>query len=141
MNVPKDIQENFDQQICGMLPFDWNLAADSFYIGESRAYRMNDGSFGREIYIHKAIQRDGTVLWKVLMDNTWALAKSLTQGTKYVYEPIPSSRTDEYLHNTRFPSKEEALRVLVQHEQKCIANPNFKPDLHIDMEDHRKKRK
>jgi hypothetical protein len=47
----------------------------------------------------------------------------LGEDDKYYYEPLPSSRTDEFIDNTRFLSKTVALNALILHETKHKNNP------------------
>lgn len=56
--------------------------------------------------IHEMRQRDGSVMYSV-MDGPFAL----THSGEWEYEPIPSSRDDEYLARARFRTIDEALAV------------------------------
>lgn len=90
--------------------FNWIVAADRFLIGLSLSYTTNIG--GREIYIESRNQMSGETLWVVKMDS-WVLGKD----NKYHHEPTPSSRTTEFINNTRFKTKELALEALITHER------------------------
>lgn len=97
--------------------FNWFVAADRFLIGLSLSYTTNIG--GREIYIESRGQMSGETLWVVKMES-WVLGKD----NKYHYEPTTSSRTTEFINNTRFKTKEEALVALITHEREFNgANP------------------
>lgn len=75
---------------------------------ESVTYQISfpDG----EIYImDKMFQVDGTTLYRISEDPTgYCLGKDL----KWHYEPMVSSRTDEYLKYTRF-KYDEAIEALI----------------------------
>lgn len=96
--------------------FDWLLAADRFFIGASTVYITNLG--GREVYIESREQISGEVLWIVKMES-WVLGKD----NKYHYEPRPSSRTSKFINNTRFKTKEKALKAIIKHENEFKINP------------------
>ncbi len=121
--VGKELQNNFIQALAGQAVvsnqskligskynFDWELSADRFLIGNSQVYIMN-GVIGRQIYIESRAQMEGPVKWAVKMDQ-WVLGKD----GEYHYEMQPSSRTDSFLENTRYETKEEALSTLLEHE-------------------------
>lgn len=91
---------------------DWMNCSTSFYIGKSRLYQTNIG--GRELFIESRMQIDETTAWVVVMDNTWVLGKD----DEFHYEPMPSSRDDEFIDLTRFDTKEEAFTAYIQHEQR-----------------------
>lgn len=58
--------------------------------------------YDRPVYI----ETRGPSRWVVKMDRSqgWVLGKD----TEWHWEPLPSSRTDEFLSNTRFSSPDEA---------------------------------
>ncbi|BCY18672.1 hypothetical protein hrd7_25210 [Leptolinea sp. HRD-7] len=58
------------------------------------------------IVLRDAIQRDGTVLWKIV-DPPFVLN---TSG-QWEYEPMPSSRDDAFLKRCRFASIEAAVKA------------------------------
>jgi hypothetical protein len=94
----------------------WADAATSFFVGKSKLYLVNvhiEGGFGREVFIKSREQLDGTTAWVVLMDS-WVLGKD----NEYHYEPMPSSRTDKFIANTRFDTREEAMGALIIHENR-----------------------
>ncbi len=51
-----------------------------------------------EITIQRRVQRDGSVKWAVYLRDDYVL----DQSGDWQFEPIPSSRTDEFLATTRF---------------------------------------
>lgn len=80
--------------------------------------------FVKEIYIVKPSREnpfsvslvkmekpDGTFSWKVSSSSNNALSKELKL---FIIEPLPSSRTDEYLAECRFESIEEAIDCFKQ---------------------------
>jgi hypothetical protein len=52
-----------------------------------------------EIAIRRQVQRDNSVKWAV-----YCRSFVLTKSGEWVFEPIPSSRTDEFIADTRFDS-------------------------------------
>lgn len=58
--------------------------------------------YNRPIVIEAREQIDGSRKW-VLKMHEWVLGKD----AEFHYEPIPSSRTDEFIENTRFNSPDE----------------------------------
>ena len=54
-----------------------------------------DRPFG--IFIERRGQRDGTILWAVISGGA-----ALGSDGRWEFEPLPSSRTDEYLATHRF---------------------------------------
>lgn len=87
----------------------WIKYADRFRLGKSKIYITNLG--GREVTIEIRQQIDKSYKWVVKMD-CWVLGKD----NKYYYEPMPSSRTDEFIDNTRFGNKESAFMAFQKHE-------------------------
>jgi hypothetical protein len=59
----------------------------------------------------KMYKPDGTHTWKVSTSTNTALSKELKL---FIIEPLPSSRTDEYLNDCRFDSIEEAVECFKQ---------------------------
>lgn len=90
----------------------WLKCADRFRMGKSNIYHLNGGATSREIVIETRQQMDDSYKWVVRMDS-WVLGKD----DKYYYEPFPSSRTDKFIENTRFDSKEDAFKALAKHEK------------------------
>lgn len=76
---------------------DWLKLATKFELGECRIQR-------RPIFIEIRKQIDGSVLWIVSM-HEWVLTKS----GKWIYESMPSGRTDSFIKRTRYATKDEAL--------------------------------
>lgn len=66
--------------------------------------RLDDGRAIGEIRIKRRGQRDGSMKWAVYMRDSWVLTKDF----EWALEPIPSSRTDEFLATTRFDTLDEA---------------------------------
>lgn len=61
------------------------------------------------ITLRRMPQRDGTIKWAIYDGGFWVLSKEYEDGDPWEYEPIPSSRNDEYLARCRYDSIEEAL--------------------------------
>jgi hypothetical protein len=59
----------------------------------------------------KMYKPDGAYTWKVSNSSNTALSKELKL---FIIEPLPSSRTDEYLTDCRFDSIEEAIDCFKQ---------------------------
>lgn len=114
-DVPIERQQNFEHAL-NSGKFDWELAAERFAIGNSKAYPTNIG--GRRIEIQSREQMNKSILWVVKMDS-WVLGKD----GEYHWEPMSSSRTDEFISNTRFHTKEQALSALLQHEKLNLGKP------------------
>jgi len=90
--------------------FDWESCGLKFYIGQSQIHEGYKG--GKKMYIEARLGPD-TTNWVVLMDGRLVLGKD----NRFHYEPQPSSRSDEFINNTRFNTKEEALEALFNYEQ------------------------
>lgn len=58
--------------------------------------------YNRPIKIETRDQMDGSRLW-VLKMHEWVLGRD----GKFHYEPLPSSRTEEFIKNTRFETPDE----------------------------------
>ncbi len=119
-SAPFDIQRNFITAIGGGV-FNWEISADSFYIGNSIAYTTNLG--GRQIMIESRMQLDGSVFWVVKMER-WVLGKD----GAYHFEPMPSSRDHRFIELTRFENKEAALEAVIDHER---SNAGKNPTLFV----------
>jgi hypothetical protein len=78
-----------------MLQNEWLERATIFDLGTCIFYN-------RPIKIEARDQPDFIRLW-VLKMHEWVLGKD----GKFHYEPLPSSRTDEFIKNTRFESPDE----------------------------------
>lgn len=89
----------------------WLQRADRFRMGLSKIYHLNGGVTSREVFIESRQQMDDSYKWVVKMDS-WVLGKD----NKYYYEPMPSSRTDNFISNTRFDSYPDAFDAWVRHE-------------------------
>lgn len=77
----------------------WYDMATKFDLGLCQLY-------ARKILIESRGQEDGTMLWVVKMEesNGWVLGKD----AEWYYEPLPSSRSNEFIKLTRFSSPDEA---------------------------------
>lgn len=77
----------------------WLNCATKFDLGTCPFYN-------RPLIIQSRDQLDGSRLWVVQMEhsNGWVLGKD----AEWHYEPLPSSRTDEFIANTRFSSPQSA---------------------------------
>ena len=74
---------------------DWLERAINFDLGTCIIYNRPVNIISRE-------QRDGSLKW-ILKMHEWVLGKD----SKFYYEPTPSSRTDEFIENTRFNNPDE----------------------------------
>lgn len=57
------------------------------------------------IQVVRCIQPDSSSLWKVSKDTLYVLTKT----GEFIFEPLPSSRTDEFYKETRFQTFDEAV--------------------------------
>lgn len=89
----------------------WSSHGVKFEIEESKVHRYVHGP-GRMIYIEARSQRDGSKKWVVAMDGF-----CLGKDGKYHHEPMSSSRTKDFLHNTRFDSRNQALEAMISYER------------------------
>lgn len=108
--VSNEIQHSFQRFLIGQDDsLDISIHCCKILVGNSTVYKTNFG--GRRIYIET---REGweETNWVILMDGF-----TLGKDDKYHYEPIPSSRSDEYIANTRFSSLGDAMEALKQHEK------------------------
>ncbi len=64
---------------------------------------------GEIYYLERIIQKDKTILWKIIEDPT---GFCLGADLKWHHEVFPSSKTDEYLKNTRF-KYDEAINIII----------------------------
>jgi hypothetical protein len=75
----------------------------------------------REVYVTARKQRDGSKLWVVER-----LGLVLNSDCEFEYEPMPSSRTDDFIARTRF-SLEQALQLAeryLNNRQKGLTGSN-----------------
>ena len=86
---------------------DWLKIATTFDLGKSIMYN------NRNISIESRLQRDTTIKWIFKMDS-WVLGKD----SRFYYEPMPSSRTEGFLFNTRYDTKEAAFDSWLSHIDK-----------------------
>lgn len=84
---------------------EWLERATVFKLGKCIFYN-------RPIYIQARDQPDGTRKWVLQMEwtNCWVLGKD----GEFHWEPMPSSRTDEFIANTRFDSPQQVHDFWVQ---------------------------
>lgn len=77
----------------------WLTRATKFSLGLCSIYN-------RPIYIEERLQKNGLRVWVLMMENSngWVLGKD----AEWHWEPLPSSRTDEFINLTRFISPDEA---------------------------------
>ncbi len=81
---------------------EWLERAVKFDLGECIFHK-------RPIVIERRLQIDDTEKW-VLKMHEWVLGKD----GDFHYEPMPSSRTDEFIENTRFNSPDECYSFWVE---------------------------
>lgn len=91
----------------------WLIRATTFSLGLCQIY-------GRPIYIEERLQRDNRRLWILKMESSegWILGKD----AEWHREPLPSSRTDEFINLTRFNSPDEAHTFWIENikEEKTL---------------------
>lgn len=108
--VSNEIQQSFQRFLVGQDDsLDMRIHCCKILVGNSTVYKTNLG--GRRIYIET---REG---WK---ETNWVVSMdgfTLGKDGKYHREPTPSSRSDEYIENTRFSSLSTAMEALRQHEK------------------------
>jgi len=90
---------------------EWLERASTFNLGECIIYN-------RPIIIQSREQMDGSTKW-VLKMHEWVLGKD----AEFHYELQPSSRTDEFIENTRFNSPDECHSFWVENVK--IAKPLY----------------
>lgn len=71
------------------------------------------------VQIQAKLQRDKSIKWAVVSSSGFVFSKELKC---FEYEPMPSSRTDEFLADTRFGSAEEAYYFYI--ENRDVAKEN-----------------
>lgn len=79
-----------------MTPQQWLERATCFDLGECQIHH-------RPVKIEIREQIEGPHLWVVKM-HEWVLGKD----AEWYWEPLPSSRTDQFIANTRFKSPDDA---------------------------------
>ena len=80
------------------------MMSDSDWLERATVFELGNCIFhNRPVKIEARPQLDGNVLW-VLKMHEWVLGKD----SDWHWEPLPSSRTDEFILNTRFESPNEA---------------------------------
>lgn len=72
-------------------------------------YSLGDNNiYSRPITIELRAQIDGPDRWAAVMDKTWCLSKDM----EWLYEPMPSNRSDEFISKTRFDTPAGVLHCL-----------------------------
>ena len=61
------------------------------------------------IYVEQRAQRDGSILWCIVT----SFSEVFNRDLQWEWEPMPSSRTDEFIARTRF-TFEEACELVKQ---------------------------
>lgn len=77
------------------------------------AYAISDGNADPEIQIQRARQFDGPDRWKVIRGS-----HCLSKRGDWVYEPLPSSRTDAFLKRCRFDDAGDAIDAALKAHKK-----------------------
>ncbi len=67
-----------------------------------------------DVFIEQRAQLDKSIKWVVLL----AGSTCLTKKAECLYEPMPSSRTEDFISQTRFDTKEEAFETLLKVKNK-----------------------
>lgn len=111
MNHSETIQKNFTNMLELDQPFEWELAACSFFIGKSVVYKTNEE--GRELFIESRQHPDGSIYWVVKME-IWVLNRT----SFFEWEPKPSFKSVKFIDRIRWKTKEDALFELLEHERK-----------------------
>jgi hypothetical protein len=62
------------------------------------------GPYVRQVTLDRVRQSDGTDKWAIRTSSS-----CLNKSGEFVYEPMPSSRSDEFIKDTRFDSEQEAI--------------------------------
>jgi len=62
-----------------------------------------------EVYLESRLQMDGSKKWVIKCQSC-----VINKDGEMEYEPLPSSRTDEFIENTRFDSKEEVYEAYIK---------------------------
>ena len=78
------------------------------------AYAIASGDADPAIRIQRARQADGPDRWKVARGSY-----CLSKRGDWVYEPLPSSRTDAFLKRCRFDSADEAIAAALKTHAKA----------------------
>jgi hypothetical protein len=73
--------------------------------------KVNEYKIEGNVVIRRALQRDGTSLWKIIKGGF-----VLGRDGNWHYESQPSSRTDQHIQNTRWETPYVALRAYTEIE-------------------------
>lgn len=65
-----------------------------------------DARYGNEILLESCVQRDGAVRWAIRERGF-----CLSQDGQWVYEPLPSSRSETFLEECRFSTAARAVEA------------------------------
>lgn len=87
--------------------------ASEFHIQEREF--LNGMVVRRDVRIRKMGQISGPDKWAIYVSQGFALLKN----GELANEPIPSSRTDEYLELSRYNTLDEAYKHFLNHKDKC----------------------
>lgn len=74
---------------------------------------------GEIYFLTRMIQRDKSHLWVITEDPT---GYCLDRNLKWVFQPMPSSRTDEFISSTRFKYDEAIETIIKFREQEAKRN-------------------
>ena len=94
---------------------DRNAPTDAEMLAMATAFEMAIPATGDQFAIKKITvearkQRDGTARWAIMN-----IGNCLGKDGLWMFESLPSSRTDEFLEMTRWPSPRDALAFARQH--------------------------
>lgn len=78
----------------------------------------NDGR--TEVKIERARQRDGSSLWAIRRDGS-----VMNKNAEWEFEPMPSSRDDEFIKNCRYATIDEAVETYKRYQEKLTTSVGF----------------
>lgn len=84
------------------------LYATEYLLGKCPNYPTSGGH--REVFLKRRDNAHGQKKWIIFMDQ-FCLGKDL----EFHFERMPSSRTQEFIKNTRFESKQKAIQAFIKH--------------------------
>lgn len=91
-----------------------NLEIASYYLVNP----VNSGKAGIPVVLEKVFGREEKAKWAVRDGGD-----CLNKKGKFEYEPMPSSRTEDFLNRCRFSSTEEALEAWALHQNLLAKTP------------------
>lgn len=99
-----------------------NERGEEWWLERASQFEVDGERFSTSTDINRRSQIDGTVLWAVNR-GPFVLSKNRNE---FILEPQPSSRDGDFLKDTRFDSKEEALFAYLKYkeEQKHYSKSN-----------------